>query len=312
MAGAPLGIMITAVAGVTSLGLLAPVVPMADAINHARPLLLFAALALAAVAWQVGTRLQRTAAGLAAAVNVALAAAPLLAVAPLSERSAQTFKVISFNVWIHNRNIAAIASFLRKEAADIVVLQELHAVVADVLMDKVRDLYPHAIHCTGLRACDGAILARRPWRDAHLMLRVAPRPPSVHARFEDDGAGGPLRVIGTHLARPDKPRLQAEQLHALIADIGAPGGPDDVPTVVAGDFNLTPWSWHLNVLSRQTGLMRPVTGGASWPAHRTTDEPMVLIDHVLVSRHFAVVSYRTGPRLGSDHLPVIVEFARRP
>jgi len=302
--------MLAALLLATIVGLLAPLIPAADVVNHVRPILLAGALTAALAAARAGTRWQLGLAALIAATNLGLTARPFLTVAPASAAGRETIKLVTFNVWIHNRNSAALERFLRAELADIVILQELHPDVAGPLTHALRDLYPSTVHCTGQKSCDGAILSRRPWRVAKLALRAARRPPSVTAWYEEAG-GSPLRLIGTHLARPDRPNLQSEQLHALIGDIG-PDAPEREPVILAGDFNLTPWSWHLDRLSHQTGLRRLATLGATWPAHRRADVPMVLIDHVLVSRHFSVVSYRIGPRLGSDHLPVIVELARRP
>ncbi|HEY7386072.1 MAG TPA: hypothetical protein VH743_20625, partial [Beijerinckiaceae bacterium] len=46
----------------------------------------------------------------------------------------------------------------------------------------------------------------------------------------------------------------------------------------------------------------------SFPAHAWL--PAVLLDNVLSTADFATVAIRTGPRLGSDHLPVIADLAR--
>jgi endonuclease/exonuclease/phosphatase (EEP) superfamily protein YafD len=79
--------------------------------------------------------------------------------------------------------------------------------------------------------------------------------------------------------------------------------------VVAGDFNLTPFSWGLSRLVRSAGLRRHATFGASWPAHRLL--PLVLIDNVLSTPDVATRAVRIGPRIGSDHLPVTADLVLR-
>jgi endonuclease/exonuclease/phosphatase (EEP) superfamily protein YafD len=40
--------------------------------------------------------------------------------------------------------------------------------------------------------------------------------------------------------------------------------------------------------------------------------PLVAIDNLFASRHFAKLAAATGPFLGSDHKPVIVDLALAP
>ena len=95
----------------------------------------------------------------------------------------------------------------------------------------------------------------------------------------------------------------------------------DMPVIVTGDFNLTPWSPRFRAAWRASGLtfagdyrLWPKT----WPAHAVPWKylPAVLIggipiDHVLVSRHFAVAAIRRGPYIGSDHYPVLADLYLR-
>jgi len=76
---------------------------------------------------------------------------------------------------------------------------------------------------------------------------------------------------------------------------------------VAGDFNLSPFSWKLNRLLLTGGLRRHLTWSFSWPAHRGM--PFVLLDNVLSTPGFGTVTARTGPRLGSDQRPMIADLA---
>lgn len=96
--------------------------------------------------------------------------------------------------------------------------------------------------------------------------------------------------------------------------------------LVVGDLNTSPWSREFEVLTRQTGLRDSQLGYGlqpSWPmllpffGIRSTPTLLtnllaIPIDHVLVSNRILVLSRKTGPFIGSDHLPVTVEIGIRP
>jgi endonuclease/exonuclease/phosphatase (EEP) superfamily protein YafD len=119
---------------------------------------------------------------------------------------------------------------------------------------------------------------------------------------------GCLRLVAIHAPRPfgDGARRQSEQL-AIAADL-ASSAPDH-RSILAGDFNLTPWApefagllAHGNL--KDTGPYRGLL--ATWLSRL----PFVglLIDHVLVSPSVGILANRVGADLGSDHLPVIADL----
>ena len=84
-----------------------------------------------------------------------------------------------------------------------------------------------------------------------------------------------------------------------------------MPLVVAGDFNMSPWTEKLAHFTEQTGIKRYNTLHLTWPMRRKNIPllPLVAIDNVFVSRHFAKIATSGGPRLGSDHKAVIADIA---
>ena len=133
--------------------------------------------------------------------------------------------------------------------------------------------------------------------------RIDGRPNTpVWARFERRGTT--LELAAVHFARPFTPLQQISETEALINFANA----RDVPLIVAGDFNLTPWSTILQRLGRETGLRRSITFTPTWPLGRKR-MPFVTIDNVFVSKAFAVVSAEVGPYVGSDHRPIIADLA---
>jgi endonuclease/exonuclease/phosphatase (EEP) superfamily protein YafD len=211
-----------------------------------------------------------------------------------------TLKIGSLNLWVGNQDVETVARFLEAEAADVIILQEadrLHR----ALMDRVKGTYPHA-YCPD-RACSVALISRIAWIEVGKEDVPPRRPLLVWARF----AQGPrtFRVIGIHLPYPFEARRQAEHTDWLIAYLRR----RSEPTIIAGDFNLTPFTWKLLKLLHEVGLKLHILTGFTWPAHRYV--PVVLLDNVLSTPELGTVSARVGPRIGSDHRPIVVDLAWR-
>ena len=85
--------------------------------------------------------------------------------------------------------------------------------------------------------------------------------------------------------------------------------------ILAGDFNSTPWSFSRRREDAMFGLERRTKALFSWPAGEVSRHrikvpfPFLAIDHVYAGKAWRTVSVRRGPRLGSDHYPVVVVLA---
>ncbi len=132
--------------------------------------------------------------------------------------------------------------------------------------------------------------------------------PFVEATLEVGGT--PIRFLGVHTLPPstaENARLRKRQLQELAARARG----KSQPVVVCGDLNATPWSpWFADLL-RDGGLRNSAQGRGlfgSWPA--LLPAPLrIPLDHCLVSPSIAVIDRRMGPRIGGDHLPVLVELS---
>ena len=131
--------------------------------------------------------------------------------------------------------------------------------------------------------------------------------PAIRATF-DLGSGHPVTLIACHPVPPVGRRLTAarnEQL-AWLTTLAAQAGPR---TILAGDLNATPWclephlTWHLQDARATAGAGLATT----WPA-RLPDPFRIPIDHILHARGITCTSLRVGPRIGSDHLPLIADL----
>ena len=129
--------------------------------------------------------------------------------------------------------------------------------------------------------------------------------PSITAKIRSRGKE--FTVIATHPLPPVSPSyfyLRNEQLEKLPDFIN---GAED-PVLLLGDLNCTPWCYHFQQLLERTGLKNSSRG---WGLHATwpTALPLLLIpiDHCLYHPAITIVKKETGPFIGSDHYPVIVD-----
>jgi endonuclease/exonuclease/phosphatase (EEP) superfamily protein YafD len=293
------GLGVTAGLVATLLGGIAPWFASLEIINHFRPFLLGGAAVLLAPAWLVGHRFMRGAATILAVTNLALALLPLTYRAVDGAGRRPDLRVVTFNMWNKGARVQDTISFLRDSGADVIVLQEADA--AGPTIAALRDLYPHAVPCPRER-CELRMLAKSNFSESGRHERSDLNPPLVWARFVRDGL--PYEVVGVHIAYPFDPEGQVAHVGWLAAFLTQRRH----PLILAGDLNLTPFSWKLARLAGSAGLRRHGTLLMSFPAHEWI--PAVLLDNVLSTAEFATVAIATGPRLGSDHLPVIADLAR--
>ena len=76
-----------------------------------------------------------------------------------------------------------------------------------------------------------------------------------------------------------------------------------------GDLNISMWAHHYARFEEVSGLSNARRGfgvAPTWPVWLFPG--LIPIDHVLVSEQVVVTDFRTGPSIGSDHLPIVVRF----
>jgi endonuclease/exonuclease/phosphatase (EEP) superfamily protein YafD len=247
-------------------------------------------------------------AALIAAINIALVIAASQGTAAEAAPGSQRFlRVATFNLWRGNERMDDVAKFLAEADANVVVLQEVTRDHGSKLRQALGPRYPYSLGETGLVILSKhAIIAEGrvdrpgypPW--ISLMLRWA--------RLDVNGTI--FELAGVHLTRPFYPELQQQDIAVLTQFVQS----RTVPLIVAGDFNMSPWTQKLERFTETTGLKRYNTVDLTWPMRWRGVPllPLVAIDNVFASQHFAAIATKGGPRLGSDHRPIIADIALAP
>jgi len=294
---------LAALYAITLAGLFAPIFAPFDLINHLRLHFLETAGAMVLLFALLRARLLALAAFLLALVNLVLAAPAFVLTAKEAEAARPELTVVVLNVWGDKAQPERVEAFLRRQRADIVLLLEADAPIAPML-DRLEELYPHRVGCIENHLCRMALLSRRDMGEAYASPRTDAGPPSIVAQFDLDGSA--FTFYGVHVARPFRGDWQRRDLDRLTGALDAVQG----PVLLAGDFNATPWSWALTRFALKTGMLRGRTLGATWPVAPPLF-PQFLIDHVMARGGIRIVDVKSGPEVGSDHLPTIAGISLR-
>jgi endonuclease/exonuclease/phosphatase (EEP) superfamily protein YafD len=221
----------------------------------------------------------------------------------LGKQSAARFRLATFNTWFRNEDLRRFARYLQASDADVIVLQEVDVTRLEELA-QLMPAYRYRTTTPDVRRVL-AIFSRWPIEAEHLHLRNGiTRMTRVNVEWQ----GSRIAVFGAHLRWPlgeKKAWARAAELKMLAARARAESG----PVIVAGDFNLTPWSGYFDRFVAESALSDCAIGQGLLPTWPTQVLPVrIRIDHCFVSAHWRVQRVSLGPNLGSDHLPMIADL----
>ncbi|MGB7116934.1 MAG: endonuclease/exonuclease/phosphatase family protein [Anaerolineales bacterium] len=223
-----------------------------------------------------------------------------------SDTNKKVYRLLLANVLQSNNSYGLIDALIKKESPDFIVLVEPNQNWLNQLEDALID-YPYRcsqtredsygialFSCVQLEHCD-----IRNFGDAGV--------PSVVAKATLSGRS--ITFIGTHPPPPKgivNSRLRNRQLIEMAKFIRSlPGA-----AILCGDLNMSPWSVYFRSFLRESGLLDSGKGFGvqpTWPVECPVMR--VPIDHCFVSEGIRVLHRKNGPKVGSDHYPVLVDFA---
>ncbi len=213
-------------------------------------------------------------------------------------------RVLCLNVNTERGNPDRVKRVIEDATPDIVVLEEINLQwVFDLLW--LSETHPYS--CIQPRSDNFGIglFSKVPIAKQNIINIGRAQVPSIIATLELPFTN--LTVVATHPLPPwgrDYSALRNDQLDGLLGYIES-----DVPLILVGDLNMTPWSYHFKRLLKQSGLMDSTKGFGVQPSWSSFNPLLrIPIDHCLHTPDVSVVGRRIGEAVGSDHYPLIVDL----
>lgn len=293
-------------AGATVLGFLGQFFWFFDLFSHFR-VQYFVALSLLAGMLVMGREPKASAIfGLFATINLCTIVPLYLGAVPGPTMAGSSLRAMLANVNTETGQPDKVAGVIREFRPDIVVLEEINDRWLSALSAQLKS-FPYSKTMPREDNFGIALYSKYPFTSAKICYLGGAEVPTVVAEIE--APAGRFTVIGTHPLPPagaEYSRLRDEQLRHVPDVLKMASS----PVLLLGDLNATPWCSAFRRLLRESGLVDSSQGRGvqpSWP----TFMPLLLIpiDQCLHSPGIQVTRKTIGPKVGSDHYPVVVDFA---
>jgi endonuclease/exonuclease/phosphatase (EEP) superfamily protein YafD len=238
-----------------------------------------------------------------AIVNAALLVPWYLPADRASDDDAPQLTILHANVYGRNEQYQRFVSLVTAEQPDLFFVQEMNAGL-ETALQTLHAQYPYREVIIRDDNFGIAVYSQLPLDS--VVVHESP-PYALPSLVVTTHVGSrPLTLMSTH-PMPPIGRDEFAGRNEQLQDVGSLINTIPAPFALIGDLNISMWAHHYDLLIKQTGLRNARKGFGvlpSWPVQLPF--AMIPIDHCLVSGAIDVVAIRTGPAIGSDHLPLIV------
>ncbi len=217
-----------------------------------------------------------------------------------------TIKILNVNVHSGNVEYQRLLDLVGIEQPDVVFLQEFSPAWRDATQSLKGD-YPYSYAEPRVDNFGIALFSRIAFDSVRHVDSPPLDYPTIIATVTLNEES--VTLVNTH---PTIPITQSqfaarnEQINSIVDFVKGIDG----AVILTGDFNLSVWCRRYRMLEERTGLRNTRRGFGLFPTWPTfMPFAMIPIDHALVSDGIGVIETRTGDRIGSDHLPLIVKVA---
>lgn len=246
-----------------------------------------------------------------ASVLIAIAAFNYIFILPLymgkpdTTATEKPLRAMLINLNAANTNTERALHSITNANPDLIILEEVTPDWAFAL-SKLAEQFPHHLVEPREDPFGIMLLSKYPLSDAAIVEIGFAGLPSITANVLFPQ--GNVSVVATH-PLPPIGAVYSEQRNAQLAALPAVVKEQSNPVLLIGDLNTTQWSPYFKQLVQESGLKDSMKGFGfqpTWPAGNGLSR--IPLDHVLHSPVIRIINRAIGADIGSDHLPVIIDF----
>ena len=225
-------------------------------------------------------------------------------------------RIMMLNVLKSNKHYDDVIDYVQEHDPDMFIAIEADQAWTEGL-NPIRADYSYRQIVDDRGTASIAVYSRIPFDSVDVHHSTRHRLPSLDLKVTIDQE--PIHICATHPYVPltrETARMRNEQLREISHLMSHQGS-----RILLGDFNCTPWSPHFVDVLRAADVTPAGYGRGlrpTWYRRARAYGPLLKtwvfalkLDHVLLSDDLRAVNHLIGPCLGSDHRPIIVDFARK-
>lgn len=237
---------------------------------------------------------------------------------PVQGSITSNYRVMSTNLNVANSSATEVIKLTEKEQPDLALFIEVNDSMAKQL-EALKTFLPYSSNQLTPYQPGAVLYSKSPLTDLEIRKFDTNNAVNLTARVQTRNRQ--LSIVAIHPLPPVKREFLRSRNKVLEAVSEYIQQQTD-PVLLIGDFNTTMWSPAYRRLAHETGLKNARRGLGifpTWPANMSyylTPKLNILaklfqipIDQCLTSPSLNVVRMHTGSDVGSDHLPVIVDFS---
>lgn len=224
-------------------------------------------------------------------------------------------RVLHANVLYSREQYTTTVAMLKQQQSDLYVLQEMTPESIRLVTAQVRTEFPYWFACPSKQQVWTLVGSRTAFRVDQALVR------KLHIiSLTTTIRGREVSLLTVHPHTPLIPSWFRER-NEQLAYVANKARHTSLPTVLIGDFNISPFSPIYEEIFQpfgptSTGTI-PDKQGSLTAARQTKTQPtwprflppmMIPIDHAFVNKGFAPLSFRTLDQPGSDHRAIVVDL----
>lgn len=224
---------------------------------------------------------------------------------PVDRTKKKGFTIEVVNILTKNENYDLLRQELTENAPDIIILEEIDDIWSEELQP-IKENYPYSYEISREDNFGIALYSKIHISEIRKLNLGEFNTPAISAFC--DYKGKVFELICIHTTPPCSQKY-FKNTKKMLETLGKYVAENGHNVIIAGDFNTTPYSYNYQHFIK-TSKMKNLSNifHPTWSTFWLSPFRITL-DHLMVTKAFAVKDYSLGNQIGSDHFPIWAEIS---